>query len=335
MSSATDAVRSSVLRSIGRRLSPGNGDLGALSVDSLLDIFEQAYDPLHPSVAVNLSSVVRVLREPTKARREQLQAEHEVAAALCLKLGMQDCRELRTTWWHVSRRKDLSADDLATLATLGRFLPFLDTLRFTTQSQGGPENESEDEGEDESEDEGLQRLAEGLSVGALPALSNFVLVGVNLGDSGALTLADALDRGAMPRLENLRLFSTNIGDAGLVALAPALRRRPALEKLELTGNPLGDEGLAGLLAPPPPAGAPPPPKRVLARLGTLDLRYTEVTDAGCATLTAALDSGALPALKTVNLTDTPASDEGRAAVQAAARAAAARRLGSGRFCIPR
>jgi hypothetical protein len=69
---------------------------------------------------------------------------------------------------------------------------------------------------------------------------------------------------------------------------------------------------------------------VLARLGTLDLRYTEVTDAGCATLTAALDSGALPALRTVKLTDTgPASDGGRAAVQAA------RRLASGRFCIPR
>ena len=329
MSSATDAVWSSILRSFDqrrRRLSPGNGDLGALSVDSLLDIFEQAYNPLHPSVAVNLSSAVRVLRAPTKARREQLQADHEVAATLCLKLGMPDCRELRTNWVHVSRRKDLSADDLATLATLGRFLPVLDTLRFTTQSQGGPEeveNESEDEGEDGSEDEGLQRFAEGLSVGALPALSTFVLVGVNLGDAGALALADALDRGAMPRLENLRLLDATIGDAGLVALAPALRRRPALTKLELYGNPLGDEGLAALLAPPPPAGAPPPPKRALARLGTLDLRYTEVTDAGCATLTAALDSGALPALRTINVEETPATDEGRAAVLAAARAVAA------------
>ena len=129
-------------------------------------------------------------------------------------------------------------------------------------------------------------------------------------------LADALDRGAMPRLETLTLLQTSIGDAGLVALAPALRRRPALKKLELIGNPLGDEGLAALLAPPPPAGALPPPKRVLARLGTLDLRYTEVTDAGCVTLTAALDSGALPALRTVYLGDTFASDVGRAAVHA-------------------
>ena len=85
----------------------GNGDIGALSVDSLLNIFGQAYNPLDPSVAVNLSSVVRVLREPTAARREQLKADHEAAAALCLKLGLAQvheadgqtlsCMELRET----------------------------------------------------------------------------------------------------------------------------------------------------------------------------------------------------------------------------------------------
>ena len=120
----------------------------------------------------------------------------------------------------------------------------------------------------------------------------------------------------LPRLKHLTLENAAIGDAGLLALAPALRRRPALVKLFLCGNPLGDEGLAALLAPPPPAGALPPPKRLLARLGTLDLRYTEVTDASCVTLTAALDSGALPALRTVYLGDTFVSDTGRAAVHA-------------------
>ena len=192
-------------------------------------------------------------------------------------------------------------------------LPVLETLYFSTHGPGSPE-EVENESEDEGEDEGLQRLAEGLSAGALPTLRNFILVGVNLGDAGALALADALDRGAMPQLETLKLLQTSIGDAGLMALAPALRRRPALKKLELIGNPLGDEGLAALLAPPPPAGALPPPKRVLARRGTLDLRYTEVTNASCATLIAALESGALPALRTVYLRDTAASDVGRAVI---------------------
>ena len=314
MSRCADALWSSVLWSVDprrRRVSPGNGDLGALSVDSLLDIFEQAYNPLQPSVAINLSSVARVLWEPTKARRQQLKADHEVAAELCFKLGMLDCTELRTTGWHDTCRKDLSADDLATLATLGKVLPDLETLYFSTHGPGGPEeveNESEDEGEDGSEDEGLQRFAEGLSVGALPALSTFVLVGVNLGDAGALALADALDRGAMPRLENLRLLDATIGDAGLVALAPALRRRPALTKLELYGNPLGDEGLAALVAPPPPpAGTPPPrPAGALENLEVLDLEDSQITDAGYATLAVALYRGALPALEELALDGSPA-----------------------------
>ena len=57
-----------------------------------------------------------------------------------------------------------------------------------------------------------------------------------------------------------------------------------------------DEGLAALVAPPPPAGAPPPTTGGLAKLKTLDLSRTQITDAGCATLAAALDSGALPGL---------------------------------------
>ena len=43
------------------------------------------------------SSVIRVLRKPTEARRQQLRSDHEAAAALCLKLGVQSCKELRET----------------------------------------------------------------------------------------------------------------------------------------------------------------------------------------------------------------------------------------------
>jgi len=71
------------------------------------------------------------------------------------------------------------------------------------------------------------------------------------------------------------------------------------------------------MAPPPPAGAPPPPTGVLTKLKQLELCDTQIADAGCATLVAALDSGALPALTYLNLNGTPASDTAKATVQRA------------------
>ena len=103
-----------------------------------------------------------------------------------------------------------------------------------------------------------------------------------------------------------------IGDAALAALAPALRcgPRPLLKCLYLYDNPFGDDGLAALVAPPPPAaGTLPPPAGGLKELEVLSLCRTQITNAGCATLAAALDSGALPALGDLDLDGTPASDE--------------------------
>jgi hypothetical protein len=76
------------------------------------------------------------------------------------------------------------------------------------------------------------------------------------------------------------------------------------------GNPFGDEGLTALLAPPPPpAGALSPPTRtgVLTKLkggAPPRLQNTQITDAGCATLAAALDSGALPVLEDLHIPGT-------------------------------
>ena len=138
-----------------------------------------------------------------------------------------------------------------------------------------------------------------------------------MGDAGASALAAALGQGALPRLQRLALHNATIGDAGLVALAPALRRLPALEYLGLCGNPLSDEGLAALVASPPPAGAPPPTTGGLAKLKWLDLDRTQITDASCATLAAALGSGALPALEELYLHGIPASAAAKDAVYAA------------------
>ena len=71
-----------------------------------------------------------------------------------------------------------------------------------------------------------------------------------------------------------------------------------------------------MAAPPPPTGSP-PPKGVLAKLQVLDLCRTQVTDAGCAVLAAALDSGdsgALPALNRLYLQSIAASSAAKNAV---------------------
>ena len=221
---------------------------------------------------------------------------------MCLKLGHRSCkalREAKQVYWYF---KGLTTDEFALLGTLGSVLPALERLALC-EPAAGPE--------------GVRRLAAGLGAGALPAVTDLAIIDTHVGDAGASALAAALGKGALPRLKDLALRSAAIGDAGLVALAPALRRLPALGYLDLDGNPLGDEGLTALVAPPPPAGAPPPTTGGLAKLKWLILSYTRITNAGCATLAAALDSGALPALRQLYLTSIPASAAAKAAVYAA------------------
>ena len=63
---------------------------------------------------------------------------------------------------------------------------------------------------------------------------------------------------------------------------------------------------------------------MLKKLKELHLSYTQVSDAGCATLVAALGSGALPALEELELYGIPASDAAIDAVyEAVARSRAA------------
>jgi hypothetical protein len=289
--------------------------LSKLSGDVQGIILGQLCNPLEPRLAVYCSSASKELRLLlTPAMRQKLRADHEAAAALCRKVGMRSCKELREAWVVFWWFKDVSAPDLATLSTLGSVLPAL--LALTLSEYSGA-----------ADPDGVQRLAEGLNAGALPALTGLGLIGMHVGDAGALELAAAQGRGALPRLESLWLCSAAIGDAGLVALAPALRRLPALNSLFLSNNLFGDEGLAALVAPPPPAGALPLPTGGLKKLETLDLDYTQVSDAGCAALGAALDSGALPALQYLSLDGIPASAAAKEAVHAAlARSRVAFRL---------
>ena len=273
--------------------------LSKLSGDEQGIVFFQLCNVLEPCTAVYLSSASHELRTATQALLPQLRADHEAAAALARKVGLRSCKELREAKEIDWRNKGLSADDLALLGKLGSVLPALERLTLY---------------EPAADPDGVQRLVEGLGAGALPAVNYINISGVHVGDAGASALAAALGRGALPRLKSLELCHTAIGDAGLVALAPALQRLPALEQLHLGSNLFGDEGLAALVAPPPPAGALPPSAGGLTKLKALSLDHAQITDAGCAALTAALDGGVLPALEEAVLYGIPASRAGTAAL---------------------
>jgi hypothetical protein len=284
-------------------------EIPVLPEEIIAHIGKQAYNPLEPRTTVYISSASHGLRKLlTLELRQRLQEEHEAAAAFCLKMGAS-CKALREATGIEWRNKGLSVADLTRLGTLGSVLPALEKLALD-------ELDDLDELEHSASPDGVQQLAEKLGAGALPGLTMLSLC-MPVGDAGALALAAALGRGALPRLRMLYLVDADIGDAGLAALATALRRRPALAHLRLTFNPLGDEGLAALVAPPPLTGALPPPAGALKNLTLLGLGHTQITDAGCAALVEALDSGALPALVALDLDETPASAESKEAAQAA------------------
>ena len=211
-----------------------------LSGDEQGVILGQLRNTLEPRLVMYFSSASKELRALLPAaQKQQLRADYEEATAFCRRVGMRDCKELREAMEIEWVEKDISAADLATLAKLGSVLPALKTLVL-------------DEPSGSADPDGVQRLAEGLVAGAMPAVTYFQLYNVCMGDAGASALAAALDRGALPRLDRLLLGHAAIGDAALASLAPALRRRPALVRLYLCDNPFGDEGLAALVAPLPP-----------------------------------------------------------------------------------
>ena len=109
-----------------------------LSGDEKLVIFVQLCNALDPGVAVAFSSASSELWALTQAPRQQLQADHEAAAALGRKAAKRSCKELREAMRVVWCRKGLSSDDLSLLGTLGAVLPALEML-FLNKPAAGPE----------------------------------------------------------------------------------------------------------------------------------------------------------------------------------------------------
>ena len=100
-----------------------------LSGDEQGVILGQLRNTLEPRLVMYFSSASKELRAllPPAARR-QLRADYEEATALCLKVGIRDCKELREATRIEWRWKNLSGADLATLAKLGAVLPALEQL---------------------------------------------------------------------------------------------------------------------------------------------------------------------------------------------------------------
>ena len=151
--------------------------LSKLSGDQHCSVFGHLCNVLEPRTALDFSSASLGLWETTQAMRQQLRSDHEAAAALCRKVGMHSCKELREAkmfMWIVK----LSPVDLALLGRLGSVLPALEKLDLINYISGGPE--------------AVQRLAVGLGAGALPAVTTFKLTGMRGGDAGASALATIL-----------------------------------------------------------------------------------------------------------------------------------------------
>ena len=112
--------------------------LSKLSGDEAGIVFVQLCNALEPRLAVYLSSTSHELRALTQALRQQLRADYEVAAALCRKVGMRSCKELREAKRVDWTAKALSADELATLGTLGSVLPALEVLHLDESAGAAP-----------------------------------------------------------------------------------------------------------------------------------------------------------------------------------------------------
>ena len=112
-----------------------------LSGDEQGIILGQLRNALEPRLVMYFSSASKELRALLPpAARQQLRDDYEEATALCVKVGMRDCKELREAMEVEWEENGISEADLATLAKLGSVLPALEVAeaRRMTQAQPAP-----------------------------------------------------------------------------------------------------------------------------------------------------------------------------------------------------
>jgi len=280
------------------------GPLGALSHDELGVVFDGLADPLQPVVAVALSSTCLGLRTPLLAALEVLQQEHEKVKRICRMVWWASVKQgndgtFKSVWkcsWlmtveHLSLTdKGLTLDDMATLGRLLRRGQLPKLHQLDVDNNAGQRNIGGDAG--------IEALFEGMGLGCAPSLHRLNLCLLNIGPTGAQALAAALQRGALPKLHTLWLTGNPIGNQGVAALATPLRKLPLLSKLVLCDTGIGDEGITSLVA---DLGKDDFKKLELLWYYGFSCRLSgpaanKITEAGWATLAAALDAGGMPAL---------------------------------------
>ena len=268
-----------------------------LSEDVQRMIFELLSTVLRPATVICLSRCCRSLHAATRAPLVTLLTRHSAAKQLCTKVR-SSCEEASEAqglnWYH----EGLTAADVATLEMLVRTnaLPRLEALSLDHNGFGA---------------EAMQALCEELGHGTLRRLQYLVLSTNALGSEGAAALAAALGRGALPQLKSLGLGGNHIGSYGLITLAPPLRQLQLLKTLRLWDNEIGDEGVVALLA------NLDEKHKQLKQLQEIDLEGNRITATGCGTLIAALDGGALPKLRVLDVEGNPMSEMAKEAVLAA------------------
>jgi len=138
--------------------------------------------------------------------------------------------------------------------------------------------------------------------GVLQQVQQLELTHNSIGDMGLAALAEAFEGsgGSMAiqgaQLKQLSLFNNNVGDPGTEALVSALGALPMLESLNLGSNELGDHSVAHL--------ARAAHNGLLPNLQQLQLRFCErISEEGLKPLAGAIDTGDLPSIMTVYVSE--------------------------------
>lgn len=174
--------------------------------------------------------------------------------------------------------------------------------------------------------DGVDVLCKSLSDGNFAQLKVCDLNGnAKFGDKGLSALGQAVSHGSLAALTNLFLDNTSIGDEGLVAFARSLRGSngvlPMLFELWLSNNQIGNDGAVALFDALGGSATSAMPK-----LGDLRLQYNLIGDPGIHALSSAVERGALSTAWYLGLAENAFSDAGVATLDAALRAGRLPRL---------
>lgn len=163
-------------------------------------------------------------------------------------------------------------------------------------------------------DQGLSAIGQAVSQSSLAALTNLFLDNVSIGNDGLVSFAQSLrgSNGVLPMLYELWLSNNQIGDDGAVALFDALgggatSPMPKLGDLRMQYNLIGDPGMYALSSA--------VERGALSTAWYLGLAENAFSDAGVATLDAALRAGRLPMLEFLTVSSAEASGSALESVQ--------------------